>query len=134
MTTPTFKTGSFGKYTFFVGIDAIKSFSNATVTHKTEYAKLKVNGAKPRLVGIAPDLDELSLDITLLKQGSVDPKTEIDTLKTYLTIGHYPLFLSGELMGDFVLTEMAVKRTHETGSVLVKAEVSLKLWEYEDEM
>lgn len=122
--------GTFGPVTFTSSSSAVRTFSDFQRSRSYRFAKHEVLSGKPKLEGIAPELDSVSFNMRFDMALGVDPKSELAALEATLGEAHF-LMVGGTPLGLFVIEKMDEdwRRIDGAGRLLV-ASVSLQLTEY----
>ena len=124
--------GSFGETTFKVSHNFVRTFRDFKRNTKSRFAKHNLLLQKPKLEFIGEDLTEITFKIQLVKSLGVDVEYEADKLRWYCEKGgDYPLVIGGEVIGRFVVEQVAesAQVVDGRGNILVE-ELELTLKEY----
>ncbi|MBR0061810.1 MAG: phage tail protein [Selenomonadaceae bacterium] len=124
--------GSFGETTFKVSHNFVRTFRDFKRNTKSRFAKHNLLLQKPKLEFIGQDLTEITFKIQLVKSLGVDVEYEADKLRYYCEKGgDHPLVIGGEVIGRFVVEQVAesAQVVDGRGNILVE-ELELTLKEY----
>ncbi len=125
--------GTFGHIAFEVSDSRLYVVGEVARTTGARYEEHLVTGGKPRLEFMAPNLDDITLEIKLQAGYGVNPAAEINKLRTICQSGEaYPLMIGGDNLGRFVIVEISDNWKHSLGDGRVTVlEGSVKFKEYQ---
>jgi hypothetical protein len=100
--------GAFGPYAFYASADVVHTFCRGTRQRGAVFARHRVIGSKDRIEPIAPELDEVSLEVVLDQAHRVIPEALAILLNQLKELqGAWPLFVGPIYKGHFVITRIA---------------------------
>ena len=119
---------------FEVSSERVLTFKNLSRKTSVRYAKHDTLLRKPLSQYVGPDLDSLSLKITLDAQWGVNPREEYNKLMRIQREGHLVIFLLGfTVLGSFRwrIDSLGIMKGLITNmGVVMKAEVDISFEEY----
>ena len=126
--------GTFGPIVFEVSEEKVNTFDNLSRGESGRWAKHDVDGKKPVLQFVGPDLSDLSFNMRFDAALGVNPRKETDKLIRMVRDGKvYPFVLGGRRfgMGKWALQDAKInfERIDNKGNVLVSS-VSVDMEEY----
>ena len=124
--------GTYGPVTFTASADLLRTFNNLSRKGPARYAEHNTLNGKPRLEFIGPGLDSITFDMRFDVQYGLNPRQEIERLRTIRDAGeYYSMVLAGQPLGRFVIEDVGEdwRRMDGQGRLLV-AGVSVSMKEY----
>lgn len=129
--------GSLGSIPFSVSTDKILTFSDYGRSGGGRWQKHELLGKKPVLEFIGPDTEKIELKIQLRADHGINPKTELEKLRTMRDTGEVlPFILNGTPVSDnyWVIENISEDVGYWTGEgIILSATVSITLQEYSKE-
>lgn len=124
--------GSFGKLTFEVSADKVKTFSGLSREHKATFASHEIINGAPLLQHTGRELQSVSFSMTFRADLGVNPQEELDSLKKMITEAEpQKLFIGDVLMGQFVIENISETYNNiDRAGKIYAASVSITLKEY----
>ena len=129
--------GQLGDYEFEVSAESVKTFDGLKLSEGASWTEHKVLGRKGLLEFTGLNAGSLSLKISLNENLGVDPLTELEAFREYMTEGAAVIFMLGEevIGSDYWVIESLDEEYSEIGSKgqVKRIDVNLKLKEYIDD-
>lgn len=106
------KLGGFGDLIFTVNPLKQLTFEDAEHSSSVNYAKHDIIGDLPKLEFIAPNLDDIKINMKLSSYFGLDPTQIAGIVNEYMQNGDiYDLFIGTENLGEYVIT--AINKTYK---------------------
>lgn len=123
--------GSLGDIPFETSSALVRTPHELTRKISSRFETHAVLGTKPRLEFLGEDLDSVTLQISLVEQGSLNPAEELQRLARICRSGDVvPLVLMGVNCGSFVVESVSESWRGKGTSGPFCIEVTLELKEY----
>lgn len=125
------KIGSFGDVVFEVSDKRVCTPSGVSRERKARFEEHQVQGNLPCLEFMAPELDTMSLQITLNASLGVNPLDEAKILEDYCAAGIVSnLLLAGYNWGKYVLESVGSQWRHSGPGGVHTIDMTLNMKEY----
>lgn len=125
--------GGWGGLEFEVSADRVLTWSNAKREGEARWAKLDVLGAKPVREFIGPDIDRITVSITLDATRGVDVDAELQSLRDARDTGEvYTLFFGDDVVFKCSISSLSEdQRRYTQKGKLIFCVVDVTFEEYE---